>query len=288
VKPPPFDYLRPTTVAEAVGLLATPGRKNAVLAGGQSLVRLLNLRQARPDVVIDINRIPGLDGVEIQPTAVRVGALARLADLEGHEGLRTALPVLGQAVALVGHPQIRNRSTIGGSLCHADPAAELPTVALTLDAQFELSSVAGTRTVSAAEFFRSSFITSRRADEMLTAVILPRHHGMRFRYEEISRRPNDPAIVGVCLGLALDDVTVVSARVGVAAVGDTPRRLPALEARLVGQSTSAGLDPNLDDDLGDVPVTDTDPGARFRRAMLVVALRRAAGTLAGSQREETR
>lgn len=274
MKPAPFDYVKPATVEQCLQLLSEHGSRALVLAGGQSLVRQLNLRQVRPELVIDLNGLAELSTIEVGDT-LRVGALVRLAALEGNQRVRELLPILTEATALVAHPQIRTRSTIGGSLSHADPAAELPTVATALEATLHLRSRGADRTLPAGEFFLGRHRTARREDELLTAVEFRLDTGFRYRYEEISRRPNDLPIVGVCLGLAITGDTIDRARVAAAGLGDRPIRLPAVENRLAGRPLTA-----------DVSIAGLVPEAedRFRLGLLATAIRRALHHLAAGPR----
>ncbi|GEL27121.1 carbon-monoxide dehydrogenase medium subunit [Pseudonocardia sulfidoxydans NBRC 16205] len=276
MKPPVFDYLDPRTVDEVLDLLADQECDVAILAGGQSLVPLLNLRLARPDVVVDINRIAGLDQVAVTDSAVLIGAMARLSVLEHDGNLVEVLPVVPEAIGLVAHPQIRNRTTIGGSLCHADPSAELPAVAVALGATMHLRSSAGVREQSAAEFFQTVFTTSRRPDELLTAVEFPRHAGFRFCFEEVSRRHGDFPFVGLCLGLRVANGVVVEARLAVCGVAERPVRLAGAESAFVGMPLPSDLAPVLDAASSEVePPTDTHGSSSYRRALLRTLLRRA-------------
>ncbi len=279
MKPAAFGYLAPETLPEALSLLAEAGGSAMPLAGGQSLVPLLSMRRCRPATVIDLNRLPGLDRVSISRDTVRVGAMTRLRTLERHAGLRQAMPVLPQAAALVGHPQIRYRATVGGSLCHADPAAELPTLAVALDAGLRLSSRATERTEPAGRFFTGPHATSRQEDELLTEIEFRLPPGFRFWFEEVTQRGGASyPVVGLCLGIALHGQVVTGARLAAAGVAPWPLRLTTAEARLTGR--------RIDDDLTDVAeaaVQDTDPpadlhgDARYRQALLRVLIRRAAG-----------
>lgn len=276
MKPVAFDYHAPGTLPEALALLAEPGARAVPLAGGQSLVPLLNLRRVRPGTVVDLEELPGLDGVHISAETVRVGAMTRMTALETHTGLREALPVLAEAVAAVAHPEIRHRGTLGGSLCHADPAAELPAVAVALDARLHLCSAGGTRTVPATEFFQGPHTTARRPDELLTEVEFPRRPEFRFVFDEVTRRGEAGfPLVGLCLGVALDGGVVTEARLGAAGVGPRPLRLTAAEARMAGR--------RLGEDLHDVlaaageetdPPADIHGDARYRRALLRTLIRR--------------
>ncbi|WP_055479981.1 FAD binding domain-containing protein [Sphaerimonospora mesophila] len=235
MKPAPFTYHDPPTVSEVLGLLSEHGGEAAVLAGGQSLIPLMNLRLARPGVVVDVNRVAGLDHVEIGRHVVRIGATARLADLERHEGLAEVLPVLPAAIRHVAHPQIRNRTTLGGSISHADPSAELPAVLLATGGRVRLESVRGSRRVPADDFFLSPFRTSRRPDELLTSVEFPIGGGLRFLMDEVARREGGLPVVSVVLGVRTGaGGPVAEARAAASGVADRPVRLRRLERHLTG------------------------------------------------------
>jgi carbon-monoxide dehydrogenase medium subunit len=280
MKPPAFDYQEPRTLDEIVELLAQTDRDATVLAGGQSLVPLLNLRLARPDVVVDINRVPGLDGIEVTDDAVVLGAMGRLSTLERDPVLADALPIVPEAIRLVAHPQIRNRTTLGGSLCHADPAAELPAVAIALDARLHLRSRDAGRTEDAADFFQSVFTTTRRPEELLTAVEFPRHPGFRFCFEEVARRHGDFPFVGLCLGVQIEDGVVTAARLAGAGIAERPLRLPVTEGALVGRRLSGDLADVLEAASTEVdPPSDIHGTASFRRGLLRAVIRRAAARL---------
>jgi carbon-monoxide dehydrogenase medium subunit len=295
VKPAAFEYRRPGTVADVLDMLDRAEPDVALLAGGQSLVRLMNLRAVRPVVVVDLDRVAGLDDVTVTADTVRVGAMVRIARLERDPALRERLPVLSEAAALVGHPQIRSRATLGGSLCHADPAAELPTLAVALGARLRLVSAAGERVVPADEFYRGPRLTVRRPGELLTEVEIPAPGGLRARFVEISRRANDLPLVGVCPAVVLADGVVTAARLGAGGVGSTPVRLPAVERALLGRTPaelagSAAARRPSDDPLHRAlaaAAEETDPPddphapPAFRRALLRAALRRALARLAG-------
>ncbi|MET8756364.1 FAD binding domain-containing protein [Lentzea sp. NPDC004782] len=280
MKPAVFEYQEPRSLGEAVAVLATPGRECVVLAGGQSLVPLLNLRRVRPRIVVDVNQVPELTGVHITDDVVRIGAMTRLRDIERHAGLRSALPVLPETAALVAYPQIRTRTTIGGSLCHADPAAELPTLAVALGARLLLRSARGDRIEDAESFFAPPG-TSRRPDELLTEIELPRRQGFRFRFEEATRSGGFP-LVGVCLGVRVDERGLVAeALVAAGGVAEHPVRLPAGERLLHGRDLAG----NVDDVVSAVsavltPPTNTHATAGYRHALLRTLLRRAAAALA--------
>ncbi|MGH3633451.1 MAG: FAD binding domain-containing protein [Candidatus Dormibacteria bacterium] len=281
MKSPPFEYHEPRTVEDAVAALTPAGRDCSVLAGGQSLLPLLNLRRVRPDAVVDINRVAGLDGIRITADAVRIGALARLRTLERVPSLREALPILPETAALVAYPQIRTRSTLGGCLCQADPAAELPALAVALGARLHLRSAQGSRTVDADMFFRSASVTLRDPGELLAEIEFARHRSFRFCFEEVTRGGGFP-LVGLCFGVATDgDGVVTAARLAGAGVADRPLRLRAAEQALIART--------LSDDLGDVldaasaelaAPSDIHGTAAYRRGLVRALLRRATARLA--------
>lgn len=278
MKPPPFLYRDPGSVDEAVELLAEWQDEAAVLAGGQSLVPLLNMRLARPDMVIDINDVAELDQVAVTGESVSVGATVRLADLERDVRLVRTNPVISAASSFVAHPQIRNRTTMGGTLCHADPAAELPAVAVALGARMHLRSRADTRVVDASDFFESIFTTAKRPDELLTLVEYPRHAGMTFRYDEISRRHGDFPFVGLCLGLGIQSGIVTDARAAAVGAAERPYRLSGLERTLIGHRPAA-----VAAEAAEAVATEVDPpsdqhgSAEFRRGLLRTLVRRLVG-----------
>ncbi|GAB7002590.1 FAD binding domain-containing protein [Nocardioides sp. AN3] len=269
MKPPKFDYRSPETVAEVIGLLAEFRDDASVLAGGQSLLPLLNMRLARPDVLVDLGRVQDLDTIDVQPDRIVVGAGVRLARLERDPDVRDALPVIAQAIGFVAHPQIRNRTTVGGTLCHADPAAELPCVAVALGAVLCLRSARGERRVEAADFFESVFMTARQPDELLVAVEFPRDPALRFVYDEVARRHGDFPFVGLCLGVQRDGSAITAARAAAAGVADRPLRLGALEAALTGASTAAGIEAAATAATDETDPPDDQHGtAAFRRSLL--------------------
>ncbi|WP_392674711.1 FAD binding domain-containing protein [Streptomyces sp. LN785] len=245
MKPTSFDYTVPSTVGEAVALLADEEREAKVVAGGQSLIPMLNMRLARPEVLVDISRIPELGRLRVDESgSLRVGAAVRQARAAADTEVRGGWPLLAAAIEHIGHPQIRNRGTVCGSLAHHDPAAELPTAALALDARFVITGPRGTRTVTAEDFFVATFATAVEADELLTEVVfppLPADHGWAF--EELTRRHGDFATVGVAVVLERDAAAgvVSSARVVFSGAGPVPVRLPGAEEALVG--SDAGEEP---------------------------------------------
>jgi carbon-monoxide dehydrogenase medium subunit len=224
MKPPTFTYHRPATVAEAVQVLADLGADGKVLAGGQSLVPVLNMRLAAPGHLVDINRLGELAYVETGAETVRVGALARHAQTERDDSAFAALPLLRQATRNVAHPTIRNRGTTVGSIVHADPAAELPAVLLLCDGEMELASAGGSRLVPAAEFFVGPLESALRPGELAVAAafrVLPARTGSAWL--EVSRRAGDYALCGLGITVTLDENRrLTQARAAYISVGPTP------------------------------------------------------------------
>ena len=241
MKPPPFDYLAPASLEEAVAALAENGDEAKVIAGGQSLVPLLAFRLARPSLLVDINRVPGLDGVELENGTLTVGALARERDVELTPGLRERCPMVVDAIEQIGHVAIRNRGTVGGSLAHADPAAEWTALALALDGEVELIGPGGVRTMPASDFLVSYFTTALAADEILTRVRLRIPDGRSGScFLELARRHGDFAIVGVGALVTLDaDGSIADGRLGLIGVGQTAVRATEAEAVLRGERPTA-------------------------------------------------
>jgi aerobic carbon-monoxide dehydrogenase medium subunit len=272
VKAAPFEYHAPETLEEAVTLLAQFGDEAKVLAGGQSLVPMLALRLARVEQLIDLNRIPSLRYVSAVDGFTRVGAMTTQATIAASGELRQRAPLLGEATAHIGHFQIRNRGTIGGSLSHADPAAEYPAVAVALDAEIDLASVRGTRTVRATEFFTGSFTTAAEPDEVLTEVRFGRGDGGSgapgCAVVELARRHGDFAIAGVACTVDLDAAgRVGSLRLGLFGVASTPVRAVSAEQAVRGLA-ARDVDPEAVGHaaLSGVPgVSDVHADAGYRR-----------------------
>jgi aerobic carbon-monoxide dehydrogenase medium subunit len=206
MKPPPFEYLAPESLPEALAALKQHGSEAKLLAGGQSLVPAMNFRVAQPSMLIDINRISGLDGVRRESDGgLRLGALTRQRRLETDPEVREAAPLLAETVPFIAHPQIRNRGTLGGSLAHADPAAELPVIALALQARLHAVSADGDRWIEASDFFQGMFTTALAPEEMLTEVVFPgAANGYGYAFEEFARRRGDYALMGIATLLRLD------------------------------------------------------------------------------------
>jgi carbon-monoxide dehydrogenase medium subunit len=272
VKAAPFRYHAPDTVEEAVAALAELGDEAKVLAGGQSLVPMLALRLAVFEHLVDIGRIDVLRGVERRPGAVRIGAATTEATVGRDPDVAAGAPLLARATPFIGHHQIRNRGTIGGSIAHADPAAEYPAVALALDAELEVRSARGARTIPAAEFFTGVWSTSMEPDELLTGVTVPEWSGRcGFAVEEVARRHGDYAIAGAVVAVELGgDDRVVRAAVGLIGMGPTPLRAVAAEAtatgRAVDEVVAADLGQAAVAGLTEVPSDLNGPAAYRRRA----------------------
>jgi carbon-monoxide dehydrogenase medium subunit len=277
MKPPPFEYHAATSVDEAVTLLAEHGEDAKVLAGGQSLVPLLALRLARPAHVVDINRVGELADVT-NGNGLRVGSLVRQRVAERSDIVATN-PLLVRALGLIGHTAIRNRGTIGGSIAHADPAAELPTVLRALDGEVEATSARGARTVAAADLFEGFLTTSLSPDELVTAVRFPSWApGTGWSFQEFSRRSGDFAIAGVAATLRLDGKGMISdARIALSGMGPVPVRAVKAEAALAGQQPSDDVWAAASQDAvaGLDPPSDIHGTAAYRRHLAAVLARRA-------------
>jgi carbon-monoxide dehydrogenase medium subunit len=236
--PAAFEYRAPTTLQEALELLRDNGDDAKVMAGGQSLIPLLKLRFSAPAVVVDIGRVPGLAGVSADAESVRVRALTRHVDIERDAGLDAACPILRRTAPQIADPLVRNRGTVGGSLCHADPSGDWGAVMLALDAELVATSPSGERVIRAADFFEGPFTTVLRPDEVLTEVRIPATPPGRRAggtYLKLERKVGDFATVGVAVQVQLSNGTVERAGIGLTAVG--PSNLKAVEAErsLVGQ-----------------------------------------------------
>jgi carbon-monoxide dehydrogenase medium subunit len=236
MKPPPFEYRAPETLDEAVALLAAdPGARP--IAGGQSLMPVLNFRLATPSLLVDLRRVSGLGDVAIGADGVRLGAKVRWRDIEDDARLQSAHPLLRAAVAHVAHYQIRNRGTVGGSLAHADPAAELPGIAATCEAEIKIVGSKGERTIPAAKFFTGPLTTELNPDEIITELHLPVWPaGRRWGFEEFSRRQGDFALAGIGLFFDQDaQARACNVHIGVIGACSRPHRLEPAEAAIQGK-----------------------------------------------------
>jgi carbon-monoxide dehydrogenase medium subunit len=285
MKPARFDYARPETLADAVKLLAGAGGDAKVIAGGQSLMPMLAFRLAAPKLLVDIGRLQGLKQINISPDGIELGALVRWRDIEDNEMLARAHPLLAETVRHVAHYQIRNRGTVGGSIAHADPAAEMPGIALTCDATVRVMGSSGDRIIAAADFFTGPLMTALSSDEVIVSVRLPPWKlQRRWAFKEFARRKGDFALAGVALFYDTDaHGRALAPHIGAIGVSSTPVRLKACEAALEGRQVDAeaiarvaslaaeGLEVH----------DDIHAPADYRRALLQTllerALRRAAG-----------
>ena len=278
MKAGPFAYHAPTTLAEALALKAEHESDAAVLAGGQSLVPMLNMRLARPGVVIDLNRVAGLDGIEADDRSLALGALVRQRHAERSGAVADRAPLLACALPWIAHPAIRQRGTICGSLAHADPAAELPAVALALEAEIVAASAArGERRIAVQNFFLGFLSTALEPDELVTGLRIPASSLRSVAFNEVSRRHGDFALAGAAVRLRLDHGRIVEARIAMNGVGATAVRGDAGEQALVGQAPSEALfaDAAEQATAGLQPASDVHGSGAYRRRVAAVVVRRA-------------
>lgn len=279
MKLPHFDYAAPASLSEAVALLAAGDGSARPLAGGQSFLPVMAFRLAEPSLLVDLRKIPDLRGIEIGANGVRIGALVRWRDILDSAALKEALPLLPEAIEHVAHYQVRNRGTIGGSLAHADPAAEMPAVALAHDAVIEVVGSKGKRDIAAADLFTGPLMTSLAQDEIIVAVRFPAWpKGRAFGFEEFARRRGDFALAGVAVCYDIDaQGKAKNVRASALSVADTPVRLKKAEAALEGRavdpdaikSASAAASSEVD------PAGDIHASARYRKALVGTLLGRA-------------
>ena len=278
MKPARFDYACPASLGEAVALLASRLGEAKPLAGGQSLMPVLAFRLAQPALLVDLRKVPDLDRIAIGTDGVRLGARVRWRDIERDARLETAQPLLRAAVAHVAHYQIRNRGTVGGSLAHADPAAELPGIAVACDAAIHAVGPSGARIVKAAEFFTGALATVLAPDEIITELHLPAWPtARRWGFEEFARRRGDFALAGIAAFYDLAAGRAGNAHVGVIGACARPHRIAAAEAALNGRAVdeaailaaaraaAAAVD----------PPSDLHADAEYRRALVEVLTERA-------------
>jgi CO/xanthine dehydrogenase FAD-binding subunit len=278
MKPASFDYIVAESIDMAVASLKEAGADAKIIAGGQSLVPMLNFRLLRPSVLVDINGIAGLAFIEETDKDLRVGALTRHHQLETSPVIARHLPILSCAMTHVAHLAIRNRGTIGGSLSHADPAAELPMMALLLDAALHVASASGKRTVAARDFFLDALTVDLEGDDMVTEIALPKlPPGTGWGFEEVARRHGDFALAAVAVTLTVAGGAIAQARIALTGVGPTALRTTAAETLLIGHA----LEPNL---IGRaieavraviMPETDLHASADYRRHLAGVLTGRA-------------
>jgi len=278
MKLPPFDYACPTTLPEAIELLASHDDAKAI-AGGQSLVPMLAFRLAQPSLLVDLRKLADLRGIRISDAGVTLGAMVRWRDIEEDERLETAHPLLKAAISHVAHYQIRNRGTVGGSIAHADPAAEMPGIAMTCDAEIAVVGKSGAHVIQAADFFQGALTTALTTDEIIVEIRLPAWPaGRRWGFQEFARRRGDFAMAAAAVFYDQDERGKArNAHVGVIGVGDRPLRLTAVEDLLNGESideapiakadaaTSAAVEPQH----------DIHASAAYRRSLVGTMVERA-------------
>ena len=278
MKLPPFEYACPTTIAEAVTLLAAHGGEAKPLAGGQSLVPMLAFRVAAPTLLVDLRKLGELRRIKIGDDGITLGAMVRWRDILDEARLKTAHPLLVAAVEHVAHYQIRNRGTVGGSMAHADPAAELPGVAITCEAKIAAVGKAGARVIEAADFFHGPLTTALKPDEIITEIRLPAWPAQRrFGFAEFSRRRGDFAMAAAALFYDEEAGRANNAHVGAIGVADRPLRLAAVEAVINGSAideatiakAEAAAAASVD------PPSDIHASGAYRKALIGVMVERA-------------
>jgi len=274
VKPAPFAYKKARSIEEAVSLLGA-GKDARLLAGGQSLIATLNMRLSQPSLLIDINGIGGLDGIALKNNVVEIGALTRHAEAERSEIIARHAPLIARALPHIGHPAIRNRGTLGGSIAFADPAAELPACLLALDGEVDAVGPKGKRTVKAADFFKGLFETALGPQDVLTAIRLPAATAQtRTGFAELARRHGDYAMVGLAASARADGKGLADVRLAFFGVGTMPVRAKKSEAALAAGDVDAAVKA-LDLD----PSDDVQATGAVKKHLAGVLLRRVAAQL---------
>jgi carbon-monoxide dehydrogenase medium subunit len=278
MKPSAFEYKSPATLSEAVSLLAASNGNAKLIAGGQSLMPMLAFRLAAPELLVDLKRIRDLNAITITEDGIALGAKVRWCDIAGDQRLMTAHPLLAEAIRHVAHYQIRNRGTVGGSMAHADPSAEMPGIALTCDARLEIIGAGGMRVEKAADFFQGLLQTSLAPDEILTSVRLPTWPAARrWAFREFARRKGDFAMAGIALFYDLDEGhCAANVHIGAIGVADRPVRLASAETTLNGKPVNensiaaavAAARAEID------PPSDIHAPAAYRRSLLGTLLER--------------
>jgi carbon-monoxide dehydrogenase medium subunit len=279
--PAPFDYLRPATVEDAVAALAEAGDEAKVLAGGHSLLPVLRLRLATPTLLVDLGGLAQLRGIRVDGDTLVLGAMTTHAEVASSPVVADSARLLAQAAATIGDRQVRHRGTLGGSLAHADPAGDLPTVAVALDAELVLTGPGGRRTVPAREFYVDYFTTVLRSDELLVEVRVPRLPGWGTHYEKVNRTAQAWATVAVAAAVKREDGTISQARVALTSMGPTPVRAVAVEQALTGGSADSIAAAAGHAAEGTSPPNDTTASAEYRTHLVRVLTRRALVAAAG-------
>jgi carbon-monoxide dehydrogenase medium subunit len=282
MKPAPFQYFAPTTIDQALALLAEHGDSAKVLAGGQSLTPMMNFRLVTPSILIDLNRIAELAYIQEREGGLAIGAMTRQRTMERDPRIAQRAPLVAETMPFIAHPQIRNRGTLGGSLAHADPAAELPAVALVTSAQLKVKSLKSERWVAAPDFFTGLFSTILEPDELLTEIVIPPMPARTgYAFHEMSRRHGDYALAGVACAVTLDDRgTCADAHIVLIGVDLQPVDARNAAKQIIGaqpnadaiQATAEAVDAEID------PSSDIHASTQFRRHLAKVLTRRALET----------
>jgi aerobic carbon-monoxide dehydrogenase medium subunit len=282
--PAAFAYARPTTIDEALQAVAEGGEDVKILAGGQSLIPVMRLRLAAPETVVDLTKVAELRGVREEDDAIVIGAMTTHSDVLSDPLIARWAPLIAEATETVADRQVRHRGTFGGALAHADPAGDLPAVALVLDAQFVIAGLGGRRTVPAAEFFVDYLTTALEEGELLVEIRIPKLHGTwGMHYEKFNRVAQAWSIVGVAALVRREDNFIAAARVGLTNMGPTPLRASGVEAALVGvpatrEAVAAAAEHAAE---GTSPSSDLNAQADYRQHLATVLTRRAVTVAAG-------
>jgi carbon-monoxide dehydrogenase medium subunit len=278
MKLPPFEYACPTTINEAVALLASHDGEAKPLAGGQSLVPMLAFRVASPSLLVDLRKLAELREIKIADDCVTLGAMVRWRDILDDARLRNAHPLLVAAVEHVAHYQIRNRGTVGGSVAHADPAAEMPGIVVTCEAKIAVVGKSGARVIDAANFFQGPLMTALKPDEIITEILLPAWPAKRrFGFQEFARRRGDFALAAAMLFYDEDGGKARNAHAGAIGVADRPLRLPAVEHVLNGNKIDEAIIAKAEAaaSASVEPADDIHAGGAYRKALVGVMVERA-------------
>ncbi|WNS73647.1 xanthine dehydrogenase family protein subunit M [Bacillus sp. DTU_2020_1000418_1_SI_GHA_SEK_038] len=258
MKPATFDYHCPSNLEEAVKLLNEFGSEGKIIAGGQSFIPILNMRMSEPGCLIDINQVTELKGIRIEDGVVKIGALTTQRELEQHEDIRKHIPLLVEAAQYIGHVQTRNRGTVGGSVAHADPSAELPLSFLALDSEIVITSADGSRTTSINDFFITYLTTELMPEEILTEIHVPLSQPAGYAFEEFSRRHGDFALVAAACLLSVDDAGIIDqARIVLGGVDAVPLLAEDAMEYLIGKT----LTEDILEKTVEIAVNDADPDA---------------------------
>jgi carbon-monoxide dehydrogenase medium subunit len=280
--PVAFEYVRPGSVGEAVSALRAAGDEAKVLAGGQSLMPVLRLRLAAPSTIVDLGGIAALRGIRVDGDALVVGSMATHAEVAASNAVRSEVPLVAEVAGKIGDRQVRHRGTLGGSMAHADPAGDLPAVAVALDATFVVEGPSGQRSIAARDFFTDMFTTALSPDEILVEVRFPRMPGWTARYEKFHRTAQAWALVGVAAAVRRENGAIADARIAFTNMGPTPLRATGVEAALAG-AADLGTVKSAAARAGEAtsPPSDVSGSAEYRRHLAGVLTARAVASAAG-------